>query len=45
MTVLQGIHVPTQGIPRREEDQGDEWNKNVNELCEWIGMACLGSPR
>ena len=28
-----------------EEEALEDWNREIGELFEWLGMACLGSQR
>ncbi|KAI0349558.1 hypothetical protein OH77DRAFT_1490615 [Trametes cingulata] len=47
----QNVHIP---LPQRDiilsqcsqsGDVAEDWEERVSSLFEWIGMACLGSPR
>lgn len=35
-------------VPNSDDDDDDEiedWNEHMNDLFEWVGMACLGAQR
>ncbi|KAH9852600.1 ribonuclease P 40kDa subunit-domain-containing protein [Lenzites betulinus] len=47
----ENVHIPDMhgdsmiSPSSRENDGADEWEENASTLFEWVGMACLGSPR
>jgi ribonucleases P/MRP protein subunit RPP40 len=45
--IQQSVHVPRPKICQRPKDRltAEEWDEDVTELFEWVGLACLGSER
>lgn len=43
------IHIPIVSLSPRplapHTDEIEDWNENMNDLFEWVGMACLGAQR
>lgn len=46
--VMENVRIPQPAF-REESKKGsedeDEWQEEVEELLEWVGLACLGSSR
>jgi ribonuclease P/MRP protein subunit RPP40 len=45
---ISDIHIPVPDLsppPREDEDGTEDWNENISQLFEWVGMAGLGSQR
>ena len=45
--ISQNVHIPKPDLSPRPKDANaaEEWDENVAELFEWVGLACLGSER
>ncbi|TFK48568.1 hypothetical protein OE88DRAFT_1727809 [Heliocybe sulcata] len=42
------VHIPRSSIPDRpskDKDALEDWEEEISELFEWVGLACLGSQR